>query len=358
MFDKLQTILTRYNDVQLELAEPSTMGDIGKIQKLGSELSDLRPMAEKITYYKRVLSDIEGALDVINTESDTELQAMAKTELEELKAKQLQLEEELKVMLLPKDVRNDKNVIIEVRAGTGGDEAGLFAMELMRAYMKYADIRVWRSEILSQSENGVGGIKEAVVAIYGQGAFSRLKYESGVHRVQRVPVTESSGRIHTSTATVLVMPEAEELDLHIDPGDLKIDVFRAGGHGGQGVNTTDSAVRMTHIPTGLVVNCQDERSQLKNKAKALSILRSRLYDLEQQKMQQERSSERHSLVGSGDRSEKIRTYNFPQDRITDHRIHLSVSNMPDFLSGNLDRVIDPLIVAEQTELLSQSGGNK
>ncbi len=352
MLDKLEKIEEHYHDVKKELGEPDTLSQPQKLQALGKELSELEPIIQATERYRKVLSDIAGNEEIIASEPDPDLQQMARDELNSLKAQIDTAEQELKIMLVPKDPRDGKNVIIEVRAGTGGDEAALFAGELTRMYLKYADRRGWRTEILNQHETSAGGYKEIAIAIYGHGAYSRLKFESGTHRVQRVPETEANGRVHTSAATVAVMAEAEELDIVIRPEDLKIDVYRSSGHGGQSVNTTDSAVRITHLPTGTVVACQDERSQLKNKLKAMSILRSRVYAAEEERKDKERESERRSQVGTGDRSEKIRTYNYPQDRITDHRIHLNISNLPGFMGGDLDRAIDPLILASQAEHLS------
>ncbi|OIP97129.1 peptide chain release factor 1 [Candidatus Wirthbacteria bacterium CG2_30_54_11] len=352
MLDKLEKIELHYADVKKELEDPAVISQPQKLQELGIELSELEPIIDAMARYRKILTDIAGNEEIISHESDPDLLEMAREELNGLKAQIESAEQELKLMLLPRDPRDEKNVIIEIRAGTGGDEAALFAGELVRMYLKYADRRGWRTEVLSSHETEGGGYKEIAFGVYGRGAYSRLKFESGTHRVQRVPVTESNGRVHTSAATVAVMAEAEELDLVIRPEDLKIDVYRSSGHGGQSVNTTDSAVRITHLPTGTVVACQDERSQLKNKVKAMSILRSRIYAAEEERKAKERETERRSQVGSGDRSEKIRTYNYPQDRITDHRIHLNISNLPGFMNGDLDRAIDPLIIASQSEHLS------
>ena len=290
---------------------------------------------------------------MLEEEKDEEMREMLKEELSDAKKRVEELEHELKILLLPKDPNDNKNVIVEIRAGAGGDEAALFAAEIYRMYVKYAESRRWKTEMMSLNENGIGGFKEVTFMINGAGAYSRLKYESGVHRVQRVPETESGGRIHTSTCTVAIMPEAEEIDFHLDMNDCKFDVFRASGNGGQCVNTTDSAVRLTHIPTGIVISCQDEKSQLKNKDKALKVLRSRLYEMELEKQQAELGAERQSQIGHGNRSEKIRTYNFPQDRCTDHRIGLTVHNLDKILDGNLDEIIDALATHEQTEKLRQ-----
>lgn len=356
MLDKLDRIIKTHEELQKKLADPSTLEDPEKIHQLGSQLSELDPLVEKIKLYHELLHNIEGNEELLETEKDPEMRQLAKEELAEMKEGLPSLEEEIRILLLPKDPRDSKNVIMEIRAGTGGQEAGLFAGELLRMYLRYADGQGWQTEILSKQESGIGGIKEAIVKIDGQGVFSRLKFESGTHRVQRIPETESGGRIHTSAVTVAILPEAQEVDLVIDPNDLKIDIYRSSGPGGQSVNTTDSAVRITHEPTGLVVSCQDERSQLKNRQRAMSILRSRLYAFEQEKLAQERGDERRLQVGTGDRSQKIRTYNFPQDRVTDHRISLSLSNLPGIVDGSLDRLIDPLVMAHQADLLTLQEG--
>lgn len=352
MFDRLDDILIRYQQVLEELNDPDVVNDQTRFRKLMKEQTDLTPIAEKYTEYKQTKQNIEDSLEMIETESDEEMKELAREELAESKDRLGVIENELKILLIPKDPMDDKNVIVEIRGGAGGDEAALFAADLYRMYVKYAESRRWKVEMMSVNENGLGGFKEVVFMINGQGAYSRLKFESGVHRVQRVPETESAGRIHTSTATVAIMPEAEEVDVQLDMNDVRIDVFRASGNGGQCVNTTDSAVRVTHIPTGIVISCQDEKSQLKNKDKALKVLRSKLYDLELEKKQKEEASLRKNQVGTGDRSEKIRTYNYPQGRCTDHRIKLTLHRLDAIINGDLDEVIDSLIAADQAAKLS------
>lgn len=352
MFDKLEDLLIRYEEIMGELQEPDVVNDQERFRKLMKEQNDLTPIVEAYKEYKASKQAIEDSLMMLEEESDEEMRELAKEELNEAKSRVEELEQEMKILLLPKDPNDDKNVIVEIRAGAGGDEAALFAAEIYRMYVHYAEGRRWRAEMISLNENGIGGFKEAVFMITGQGAFSRLKYESGVHRVQRVPETESGGRIHTSTITVAIMPEAEEVDVELDMNDCKFDVFRASGNGGQCVNTTDSAVRLTHIPTGIVISCQDEKSQLKNKDKALKVLRSKLYELECAKQHDAEAEARKSQVGTGDRSEKIRTYNFPQGRVTDHRIKLTLHKLDSILNGDLDEVIDSLIAADQAAKLA------
>jgi peptide chain release factor 1 len=325
------------------------------MKRVSKERSSLEELVQAARRYDEVLHRIAEDTAILRNEKDAELLGMAKAELAELEADRAKLEAELPKLLLPPDPLDQKNVIVEIRAGTGGDEAGLFASEMLRMYVKYAERHGWRAETLSVSPSGAGGVKEAIVSIEGHGAFSRLKYESGVHRVQRVPETEASGRIHTSAVTVAVLPEAEEVDVEIKPSDLHIDVFRSGGPGGQSVNTADSAVRIKHIPTGIVVQCQDERSQLKNKNKALKVLRARLLDLERQEQEKVLAAQRKSQVSTGDRSAKIRTYNFPQGRVTEHRIGLTLYRLPDVMEGDLDEVVDGLFHAEQAERLAASG---
>ena len=352
MFDKLDDILMRLEEVLNQLSEPDVAADAAKFQKLMKEQAELQPIADAYKDYKTQKQTIEESLMLLEEESDEEMREMLKEELSDAKKRVEELEQELKVLLLPKDPNDDKNVIVEFRAGAGGDEAALFTAEICRMYIKYAESRGWKTELTSADENGIGGFKEVTFMIRGNGAYSRLKYESGVHRVQRVPETESGGRIHTSTCTVAIMPEAEEIDFHLDMNDCKFDVFRASGNGGQCVNTTDSAVRLTHIPTGIVVSCQDEKSQLKNKDKALKVLRSRLYELEQQKAHDEEAAKRKSQIGTGDRSEKIRTYNYPQGRVTDHRIKLTLHKLDSIMNGDLDELIDSLTAADQAAKLS------
>ena len=353
MFDKLEDLLVRLEEILSELNEPGVANDPARFQKLMKEQSELQPIVDAYKEYKACQQTVEESLMMLDEESDEEMREMLKEELADAKSRIEELETELKILLLPKDPNDSKNVIVEIRAGAGGDEAALFAAEIYRMYVKYAESRRWKTELMSLNENGIGGFKEVTFMINGAGAYSRLKYESGVHRVQRVPETESGGRIHTSTITVAIMPEAEEIDFQLDLNDCKFDVFRASGNGGQCVNTTDSAVRLTHIPTGIVISCQDEKSQLKNRDKALRVLRSRLYDMELQKRHDEEAEARRSQVGTGDRSEKIRTYNFPQGRVTDHRIKLTLHRLDTILNGDLDEIIDSLIASDQTAKLAK-----
>ena len=353
MFDRLDDLLIRYEEVMSSLNEPDVANNQERFRKLMKEQSDLTPIVEAYKEYKKSKQNVEDSLAMLEDEADEELRELAKEELNESKARIEELERTLKILLLPKDPNDDKNVIVEIRAGAGGDEAALFAAEMYRLYAKYAEKNRWKVDMMSLNENGIGGFKEAVFMISGQGAYSKLKYESGVHRVQRVPETESQGRIHTSTITVAIMPEAEEVDVELDLNDCKFDVFRASGNGGQCVNTTDSAVRLTHIPTGIVISCQDEKSQLKNKDKALKVLRSKLYDLECAKKHDAEAEARRSQVGTGDRSEKIRTYNFPQGRVTDHRIKLTLHKLDSVMEGDIQEIIDSLIAADQAAKLAK-----
>lgn len=353
MFDKLEDILVRLEEILNELNEPTVANDTTRFQKLMKEQSELQPIADSYTEYKNCKETVEDSLMLLDEESDEEMREMLKEELSDAKKRIEELEQELKILLLPKDPNDDKNVIVEIRAGAGGDEAALFAAEIYRMYVKYAESQNWRTEMLSLNENGIGGFKEVTFMINGQGAYSKLKYESGVHRVQRVPETESGGRIHTSTITVAIMPEAEEIDFELDLNDCKFDVFRASGNGGQCVNTTDSAVRLTHYPTGIVIYSQTEKSQLQNKAKAFALLRTKLYDLELQKQQDAESAARRSQIGTGDRSEKIRTYNFPQGRVTDHRIKFTTHRLENIMNGDLDEIIDNCVAADQAAKLAQ-----
>ena len=353
MFDKLEDLLRRFEEIQNELSEPSVVSDQSRFRKLMKEQNDLTPIVEAFQEYKREKQNIEDSLLILDEESDEEMRELAKEELAESKANVEALENKLKILLLPKDPNDEKNVIVEIRGGAGGDEAALFAAELYRMYCKYAEVQRWKIDLISVSENGIGGFKEVVFMVNGAGAYSKLKYESGTHRVQRIPVTESGGRIHTSTVTVAIMPEAEEVDVEINPNDCRIDVFRSSGNGGQCVNTTDSAVRLTHIPTGIVISCQDEKSQLKNRDKAFKVLRAKLYELELEKAQAEESALRKSQVGTGDRSEKIRTYNFPQGRVTDHRIKLTIYNLDAVMNGDIQEFVDSLIAADQAAKLTQ-----
>ena len=340
-----------------ELGEPNVTENQDRFRKLMKEQADLAPLVEAYKAYKQAKQDIEDSLALLEEESDEEMRELAKEELSDAKKRVEELEQELKILLLPKDPNDDKNIILEIRAGAGGDEAALFAAELYRMYVNYAESQHWKVEIISLSENGIGGFKEVQAMITGKGAYSKMKYESGVHRVQRVPETESGGRIHTSTATVAVMPEAEEVDVQIDMNDCRIDVMRASGNGGQCVNTTDSAVRLTHIPTGIVIYSQTEKSQLQNKEKAFRLLRSKLYDLELEKKQNAEAAERRSQIGTGDRSEKIRTYNFPQGRVTDHRIKLTLYKIDAIMDGDIQELIDSLIAADQAAKLAKMNEN-
>lgn len=357
MFDRLDDLLARFEEILNELAEPTVANDQARFQKLMKEQSDLQPLVDAYRAYKKAKETIDDSLSMLEEESDEEMREMLKEELSDAKKQVEELEHQLKILLLPKDPNDDKNIMVEIRAGAGGDEAALFAAELYRMYVNYAESMRWKTELVNVNENGIGGFKECVFMVTGQGAYSRFKYESGVHRVQRVPATESGGRIHTSTATVAVMPEAEEVDVKIDMNDCRIDVMRASGNGGQCVNTTDSAVRLTHMPTGIVIYSQTEKSQLQNKEKAFRLLRSKLYDLEMAKQQSAEAEARRSQIGTGDRSEKIRTYNFPQGRVTDHRIKLTLHRLEAVLDGDLDEVINSLIAADQAAKLSNMQEN-
>lgn len=352
MLKKLGVLEDTYKDLTEKISDPEIINDQKVWQKYMKEHADLEPIIMKYREYKAVLDAIAESKEILQEESDEELRELAKMELSDMESQVEPLEEELKLLLVPKDPNDEKNVIVEIRGGAGGDEAALFAGDLLRMYSRYAERKGWKVSMLSSNETGVGGYKEVSFMIKGKGAYSRLKYESGVHRVQRIPSTESGGRIHTSTATVAVLPEVEDVEVEINDNDIRIDVFRASGNGGQCVNTTDSAVRITHIPTGEVVSCQDEKSQLKNKEKAMKVLKARLYDRALADQQKEISAERKSQVGTGDRSERIRTYNFPQGRISDHRINLTLYKLDSFLDGDIDEMIDALITVDQTEKMT------
>ena len=355
MFDRLEDTVNRYEDITAELGNPDVVNDQEKFRKLMKEQSSLAPLIETYTEYKNCKKTIEDSLAILDEETDEELKEMAKEELNESKARVEELEHELKILLLPKDPNDDKDIVVEIRAGAGGEEAALFAAELFRMYVHYAQARGWKVEVLSGDETGIGGMKEVEFMVKGQGAYSIMKYESGVHRVQRIPVTESNGRIQTSTASVAVMPEAEEVDIHIDEKDIRIDVMRASGNGGQCVNTTDSAVRLTHYPTGIVIYSQTEKSQIQNKEKAFALLRAKLYDIETQKAHDAEADARRSQIGTGDRAEKIRTYNFPQGRVTDHRIGLTLYKLDKIMDGDIQDIIDACIAADQAAKLAKMG---
>ena len=351
MFDRLTELETKFEELSTDISDPDVIADNNRWRVLMKEHSDLTPVMDAFREYKRLSESVEDSKALLNESADEELRQLAKEELKESQNALEDIIEQLKVLLLPKDPNDEKNVIVEIRGGAGGDEAALFANTLFRMYGHYADRRRWKTEIMSANGNELGGFKEIAFMIQGRGAYSRLKYESGVHRVQRIPVTESGGRIHTSTVTVAVLPEAEDVDVNLDMADVRVDVYRSSGNGGQSVNTTDSAVRVTHVPSGIVVACQDEKSQLKNKDKALKILRAKLYDLEQEKQHSQLSAERRSQIGTGDRSERIRTYNFPQSRVTDHRISLTLHRLDSVLDGDLDEILDNCITQDQAKKL-------
>ncbi len=349
MFDKLDFIVEKYEEMSMKVSDPEVIANQPVWQKYIKDMGEMEPIVKKYEEYKKAKDGLRDAKEILEMESDEEMRDLAKMEINELEDAVEVFEAELKVLLLPKDPNDEKNVILEVRAGTGGDEAALFGQDLLRMYLRYAERNRWKTEIMDINDTGIGGIKEAVVIIKGKGAYSRLKYESGVHRVQRVPETESAGRVHTSAATVAVLPEVDDVEVDLNPNDVRVDVYRASGNGGQCVNTTDSAVRLTHEPTGLVVTCQDEKSQIKNKEKAFKVLKARLYDLMVQEQNKEISEARKSQVGSGDRSERIRTYNFPQGRVSEHRINLTLYKLNAILDGDLDEIIDGLITHDQAE---------
>ncbi|MBR2548121.1 MAG: peptide chain release factor 1 [Eubacterium sp.] len=349
MFEKLETVVEKYHELTRKVADPDVIANQEVWRKHMKEMGEIEPVVHKYEEYKKAVEELEFAKELVDTEDDEELRDMAKAEVSEQEDKLEAVTAELKVLLIPKDPNDEKNVILEIRAGTGGDEAALFGGDLLRMYTRYAERHRWAIEIMDMNDTGIGGVKEAEVMIKGKGAYSRLKFESGVHRVQRVPETEAAGRIHTSAATVAVLPEVDDVEVNIDPNDVKVDVYRASGNGGQCVNTTDSAVRLTHIPTGIVVTCQDEKSQIKNRAKAMTVLKARIYDKMQQEQNARIAAERKDQVGSGDRSERIRTYNFPQSRVTDHRIGLTLYKLDQIMDGDLDDIIDALITDDQAK---------
>ncbi len=354
MFKKLDFIKEKYEELSMTVSDPDVISNQTLWQKHIREMSDMEPIVSKYEEYKKVLQELASTREMLEENGlDEEMRAMGKAELGELEEKKDLLAGELQIALVPKDPNDERDVILEVRAGTGGEEAALFGADLLRMYTRYAERKGWKTELTDVNDTGIGGIKEAVMIIKGRGAYSRLKFESGVHRVQRVPETESQGRIHTSAATVAVLPEVDDVEVDLDPNDVRVDVYRSSGHGGQSVNTTDSAVRLTHIPTGLVVTCQDEKSQIKNKDKAFAVLRSRLYDLQQQQQHDELSETRKNQVGSGDRSERIRTYNFPQGRVSDHRIGMTIYRLDGFLDGDIDEIVDALTTAAQADKMKK-----
>lgn len=354
MFGRMEKIVENYEDIATRISDPEVIANQNVWRELMKEHSDLTPIIEKYKEYKSTSDEIEEALEMLEDDLDDEFEALVREELEENKVSLEQLEEELRFLLIPKDPNDSKNVIVEIRGGAGGDEAALFAADLFRMYSRYAERQNWQVDTMSLNESGIGGFKEAIFMIQGEGAYSKLKYESGVHRVQRIPTTESGGRIHTSTVTVAVLPEAEDVDIELDLNEIRVDVFRSSGNGGQSVNTTDSAVRLTHEPTGLIISCQDETSQHKNKDKAFKVLRARLFELKQSQQQAELAAEKKSQVGTGDRSERIRTYNFPQGRVTDHRIGLTLHKLDDILDGDIEEFIETLTTVDQTERLQES----
>lgn len=354
MFENLEKIVERFEEINQELMKPEVVSDQQKLIKLTKERSELEEIVYTYKRYKEVKKNVEGNKEIIYSKLDPELVELAKAELDELEKELERLEEDLKMLLLPKDPNDSKNCIVEIRAGTGGEEAALFAADLFRMYSRYSESKGWKVDLIDMNDTGIGGLKEVIFMLQGDGAYGNMKYESGVHRVQRVPKTESSGRIHTSAASVVVLPEAEDVEVEINPNDLRIDIFRSGGAGGQNVNKVETAVRITHIPTGIVVQCQDERSQIQNRIKAMKVLRARLYDLQMEEQNKELAEQRRSMVRKGDRSDKIRTYNFPQNRVTDHRIGLTLYNLQEILDGNLDELIEQLKLADRTEKLKQS----
>lgn len=353
MLEKLDDLKNKYIELSEKISDPEILSDSQKLQKLMKEQAQLEPIVTKYNEYMEVFTQLNDSKEMLKEKLDEDFKEMVKEEVKELTAREEELMQEIKILLLPKDPNDDKDVIVEIRAGVGGDEAGLFAGDLLRMYLRYAERKGWKTEFMSVNDQGVGGYKEVIFSIRGKGAYSKLKYESGVHRVQRVPDTESSGRIHTSSATVAVLPEVDDIDIEINPNDVRVDVFRSSGNGGQCVNTTDSAVRLTHIPTGIVISCQDEKSQLKNKDKAFKVLKARLYDKYMQEQNDELAQERKSQVGSGDRSERIRTYNFPQGRVTDHRIGLTLYKLDSFIDGDITEMLDALLTSDQAEKLNK-----